>query len=209
MMKKNKEILKQAGTMSLIYLILCLGGAYESYYRGADLRFTVRTAGCVLLFMCVGMLISMIKKEYDPRRYLGYISLIISLGLMLQVLAQGNILVEKRVKLCVAGYGAALVFGVLVGLYATRKLIVKNKVIKEMLHIGCTILGFLLIFMCSIGKIFTGRRGAILIEMTGGQKNSGRGLWYIIMGLTWLFTFTGFLLITCAVAEPDHFKKKN
>lgn len=34
-MKKNKEILKQAGTMSLIYLILCLGGAYESYYRGA------------------------------------------------------------------------------------------------------------------------------------------------------------------------------
>ena len=91
MMKKNKEILKQAGTMSLIYLILCLGGAYESYYRGADLRFTVKIAGCVLLFMCVGMLISMIKKEYDPRRYLGYVSLLISLGLMLQILAQGNI----------------------------------------------------------------------------------------------------------------------
>ena len=46
MMKKNKEILKQAGTMSLIYLILCLGGAYESYYRGADLRL------CIAVYVC-------------------------------------------------------------------------------------------------------------------------------------------------------------
>ena len=50
-MKKNKEILKQAGVMSFMYLILCLGGAYESYYRGADLKLTARRAGCVLLIM--------------------------------------------------------------------------------------------------------------------------------------------------------------
>ena len=50
-MKKNKEILKQAGVMSFLYLILCLGGAYESYYRGADLKLTARIAGCVLLLM--------------------------------------------------------------------------------------------------------------------------------------------------------------
>ena len=47
-MKKNKEILKQAGVMSFLYLILCIGGAYESYYRGADLKLTARIAGCVL-----------------------------------------------------------------------------------------------------------------------------------------------------------------
>ena len=56
-MKKNKEILKQAGVMSFLYLILCLGGAYESYYRGADLKLTARIAGCVLLLMWGGIFI--------------------------------------------------------------------------------------------------------------------------------------------------------
>ena len=45
MVKKNKEILKQAGVMSFLYLILCLGGAYESYYRGADLKLTAACSG--------------------------------------------------------------------------------------------------------------------------------------------------------------------
>ena len=40
--KKNKEILKQAGTVGFLYLMLCVGGAYESYFRGADLNFTAR-----------------------------------------------------------------------------------------------------------------------------------------------------------------------
>ena len=60
-MKKNKEILKQAGVMSFLYLILCLGGAYESYYRGADLKLTARIAGCVLLLMWGGIFIFIIK----------------------------------------------------------------------------------------------------------------------------------------------------
>ena len=206
MVKKNKEILKQAGVMSFLYLILCLGGAYESYYRGADLKLTARIAGCVLLLMWGGIFI--IKKEYDSRKYLGYIYLLISLGLMLQTVIQGNIPVESRVKMCIAGYVATLVVGFLVGLYATRKIIVKNKFVKEMLHVGCTILGFLIIFICSTGRMFFGRRGAILVEMTGGQKNSGRCLWYIILGMTCLFNFISILLITCVAAEPDHFKEK-
>ncbi len=32
-----------------------------------------------------------------------------------------------------------------------------------------------IIFLCSVGRRFMGRRGAILIEMTGGQKNSAIG----------------------------------
>lgn len=208
MVKKNKEILKQAGIMSFLYLILCLGGAYESYYRGADLKLTARIAGCVLLLMWGGIFIFIIKKEYDSRKYLGYIYLLISLGLMLQTVIQGNIPVESRVKMCIAGYVATLVVGFLVGLYATRKIIVKNKFVKEMLHVGCTILGFLIIFICSTGRMFFGRRGAILVEMTGGQKNSGRCLWYIILGMTCLFNFISILLITCVAVEPDHFKEK-
>lgn len=152
--------------------------------------------------------IFIIKKEYDSRKYLGYIYLLISLGLMLQTVIQGNIPVESRVKMCIAGYTATLVVGFLVGLYATRKIIVKNKFVKEMLHVGCTILGFLIIFICSTGRMFFGRRGAILVEMTGGQKNSGRCMWYIILGMTCLLNFISFLLITCVAAEPDHFKEK-
>ena len=106
---KNKEILKQAGVMSFMYLILCLGGAYESYYRGADLKLTARIAGCVLLLMWGGIFIFIIKKEYDSRKYLGYIYLLISLELMLQTVIQGNIPVESRVKMCIAGYVATLV----------------------------------------------------------------------------------------------------
>ena len=101
-----------------------------------------------------GIFIFIIKKEYDSRKYLGYIYLLISLGLMLQTVIQGNIPVESRVKMCIAGYVATLVAGFLVGLYATRKIIVKNKFVKEMLHVGCTILGFLIIFICSTGGCF-------------------------------------------------------
>ncbi len=46
-----------------------------------------------------------------------------------------------------------------------------------------------------------GRRGAILVEMTGGQKNSGRCMWYIILGMTCLLNFISFLLITCVAAK--------
>ena len=62
--------------------------------------------------------IFIIKKEYDSRKYLGYIYLLISLGLMLQTVIQGNIPVESIVKICIAGYTATLVVGFLVGLYA-------------------------------------------------------------------------------------------
>ena len=60
-MKKNKGILKQAGTVGFLYLMLCVGGAYESYFRGADLNFTARIAGCVLL--CVFMDIYLYNKK--------------------------------------------------------------------------------------------------------------------------------------------------
>lgn len=136
---------------------------------------------CVVL--CVFMDIYLHnKKKYDPRMYLGFIYLFISSGLMLQIVIQGNIVFEKRIKVCAIGYVFSVILGIILGLYESRKIIVKNKVIKQMLRIICAILGFFIIFLCSVGRRFMGRRGAILIEMTGGQKNSAIGFWYCILG---------------------------
>ena len=161
---------------------------------------------CVVL--CVFMDIYLHnKKKYDPRMYLGFLYLFISSGLMLQIVVQGNIVFEKRTKVCAIGYVFSVILGIILGLYESRKIIVKNKVIKQMLHIICAILGFSIIFLCSVGRRFMGRRGAILIEMTGGQKNSAIGFWYCILGLTLVFTLISSMLITCVIAVPDQFKK--
>ena len=215
-MRKSREILKNFIRMAFVHIFFldirisyvctnCFKTSFRGTHGGRLMQKTISISSTGKL-MWGGIFI--IKKEYDSRKYLGYIYLLISLGLMLQTVIQGNIPVESRVKMCIAGYVATLVASFLVGLYATRKIIVKNKFVKEMLHVGCTILGFLIIFICSTGRMFFGRRGAILVEMTGGQKNSGRCMWYIILGMTCLLNFIGFLLITCVAAEPDHFKEK-
>ena len=63
MMKKSKEILKQAGGGIFLYILPCLAGAYESYYRGANLNFTARVGVCVIFFIIIGAIVSFIKKS--------------------------------------------------------------------------------------------------------------------------------------------------
>mgnify|MGYP000723024336 CR=1 FL=1 len=63
MVKKGKAILKQTGAGIFSYVLFCLGGAYESYFRGADLNFTARIAGCVLFCVCLWTFICIIKKN--------------------------------------------------------------------------------------------------------------------------------------------------
>mgnify|MGYP006968145316 CR=1 FL=1 len=106
MIKRSKEILKQIAGGIFLYCLLCLGGAYESYYRGVDLSFTARIAGCV------------------------------------------------------------------------------------------------------IGRSLLGRRGAILIEMTGGQKNSATGLWFCILILTMAYAFISALAIVDVTVAPDYYKNR-
>ena len=208
-MKKSKEILKQAGGGIFLYILPCLAGAYESYYRGANLNFTARVGGCVIFFIIIGAIVSFIKKEYDYRKYNGYIFLFISLGLMLQIMVQGDISSEKRVTICVVGYVLSILLGILVGLLATRKIVVKNTFIKSMLKIVGTVIAFVLTFLCVVGKRFFGRRGAILIEMTGGQEKSARGMWYCILVLTLVFSFISALAIVDVTAVPDYYKKND
>ena len=46
MVKKGKAILKQTGAEIFVYSVLGLLGAYDSYYRGADMGFTACIAVC-------------------------------------------------------------------------------------------------------------------------------------------------------------------
>ena len=207
-MKRSKEILKQIAGGIFLYCLPCLGGAYESYYRGADLSFTARIAGCVIFFVILGAIVSLVKKEYDYRKYNGYICLFISLGLMLQIMVQGNLYFEKRVVICIVSYVFSIILGIFVGLLSTRKVVVKNKFIKSMLKILGTIVVFLLTFLCVIGRSLLGRRGAILIELTGGQKNSATGLWFCILILMMAYAFISALAIVDVTVAPDYYKNR-
>lgn len=86
MVKKGKAILKQTGAGIFVYSVLGLLGAYESYYRGADMGFTACIAVCVIAFIILGAIVSFIRKEYDYRKYNAHICLFVSLGLDLNFL---------------------------------------------------------------------------------------------------------------------------
>ena len=210
-MKKNKvrkDILKQAGGIILLYIILCLGLAYESYYRNADLRITAKIAECVILFVTIGAVVSFIKKECDPRKYNGYMMLCASLGLILQIMLQGGILGEKRVMVCVIGYALAILTGILTDLLGNKKIVVKSKLIREVGKMFLTIGGFLVVFLSRVVKMFSGRRGAVLVEMTGGDENSATVVNYIFLVMALVCAFVSSLVITDLVVEPDSYKKQ-
>lgn len=208
MMKKSKEILKQAGGGIFLYILGCLMGAFLSYYQGADLRVTAQIAGCVILFIVIGAIVSILKKEYDPRKYNGYMMLFASLGLILQIMIQGGILGEKRVMVCVIGYALAMLIGILADLLGTKKIVVKSKLIREVGKIFLTIGGFLVVFLSRVGKTFFGRRGAILVEMTGGEENSANVCWYCILAITLVYAFISSLIITDVAVAPDSYKRR-
>lgn len=63
MVKKGKAILKQTGAGIFVYSVLGLLGAYESYYRGADMGFTACIAVCVIAFIILGAIVSFIRKN--------------------------------------------------------------------------------------------------------------------------------------------------
>lgn len=207
-MKNSKKIFMQAVSGLFLYSIPCLGGAYESHYRGANLSFTARIIAIVIIFVFVGAIISLLKKEYDPRKYNGYILLFVSLGLLLQIMVQGEISSNKRVEICIVGYIVAFLFGIIVGLFATKTIIVKNIFLKNILKIVATILSFITVAICATGRMFFGRRGEILVEMTGGQENSTRGLWYCFLGLTLVYAFISALAIIDVKVAPDYYKNK-
>lgn len=159
-------------------------------------------------FMVIGAIVSLIKKEYDPRKFHGYILLFASLGLILQIMLQGGILGEKRVLICVISYALAILVGILTDLLGTKKIVVKNKLVREVGKMLLTMGGFLVVFLSRVVKRFSGRRGAVLVELTGGEKNSAAVVNYCILALALVYAFISSLVITDVAVAPDYYKKQ-
>ncbi|WP_455719816.1 hypothetical protein [Agathobacter sp.] len=205
-MKNFRKILKQVGQGIFTYSIPCLMGAYESYYRNADLFFTAQIAACVIFFVILSAIILGMKKEYDHRKHNGCIFLFISLGLMTQIALQGNLGIESRVLVCIVCYVTSITTGVIFCLLATKKLAIKNRIIKSIVNIVGLTVAFLLTFLCAIGRIFGGRRGTVLLKITGEQKNTAI-LWYCILLVTMIYAFVAALAMMDVVVAPNYYKK--
>ncbi len=99
MVKKGQSNFKtNRSRIIFVYSVLGLLGAFDSYYRGADMGFTACIAVCVIAFIILGAIVSFIRKEYDYRKYNAHICLVVSLGLTIQIMVQGNLPPEKKAQ---------------------------------------------------------------------------------------------------------------
>lgn len=162
MVKKGKAILKQTGAGIFVYSVLGLLGAYESYYRGADMGFTACIAVCVIAFIILGAIVSFIRKEYDYRKYNAHICLFVSLGLTIQIMVQGNLPPEKSTAICIISYVVSIILGILGALLTTGKIVIKNKNVRSTLKIIETMSLFLLTCLCGRKTIFGTQRSSII-----------------------------------------------
>ena len=183
MVKKGKAILKQTGAGIFVYVLFCLGGAYESYYRGANMGFTACIAVCVIAFIILGAVVSFIRKEYDYRKYNAHICLFISLGLLIQIMVQGNLPPEKSTAICIISYVISIIF------IETMSL-------------------FLLTCLCVSGRRFFGRRGAVLFNALGKQKSSVF-FWCCIMIVMMVAAFISAFVKVDIIVRPDFYKSRN
>ena len=204
-MKKNKEVLMYTGGGLLTYIVPCLLGVYVGLYQGANLQFIVQLAGFVTIFMVVSAMVCLYRKKYDCRKHNGYIYLFSSLGLLLQVMFQGSILGEKRVIICITSYIFAFILGILILLLATKKIVIKNKFIREIGKVVGIICGFLIVFMIQGGKTFSGRRGEVIYGKIGAE-NSTKLMWIIILFMACIYGLISSINITSASIEDKGFK---
>ena len=194
-MKKSKEILKYSGAGFLAYIVPCLMGAYIGFYQGAHLRITAQIAGCVMLFIVIGAIVSLLKKEYDSRRYNGYVYLVSSIGLLLQIIIQGEIFDEKRIIVCVLSYIFSFIVGILILLLSKRKIVIKNKLLREIGKTVGVVCGFFILFMVRVGKMFTGRRGEILYKAMEADDTI-KAVWFVILAIICIYGMVSSMNIT-------------
>ncbi len=208
MVKRGKAILKQTGAGIFSYVLFCLGGAYESYYRGANMGFTACIAVCVIAFIILGAVVSFIRKEYDYRKYNAHICLFISLGLLIQIMVQGNLPPEKSAAICIISYVISIILGIWGALLTTGKIVIKNKNVRSTLKIIETMSLFLLTCLCVVGRRFFGRRGAVLFNALGKQKSSVF-FWCCIMIVMMVAAFISAFVKVDIIVRPDFYKSRN
>lgn len=199
-MKKNKEILKFTIGGVFAYMLPYLIGVYMAFYQGADLQFMLQIAGFVTIFIVVGGLIWLFRKQYDSRKLNGYIYLFGSLGLLMEVMFWGNIFGEKRVIVCIVIYIVTFILGILILLLAMRKIIIKNKLIREIGKVVGTVGGFFIIFMVRVGKAFSGRRGEVIFRNMDSDDTM-KLMWSCILFLACIYGLICSMNITSLAIE--------
>ncbi len=179
-MNKNKEILRYARKGIILYGIPCFFGAYTSSFQGADLYFTAKIAGVVMLFITVGTIVALVKKEYDCRKHIGYVYLLSSIGLLLQVVFQGSILGEKREISCIISYVIFFVIGIFILLFAMKE-IIKDEFMEKLGKVVGFVIGLLFIFMIQMGKEYL-RHGGETVSDEIMQAE-----WFIVLILSCIY----------------------
>ena len=199
-MKKNKEILKFTIGGVFAYMLPYLIGVYMGFYQGANLQFMLQIAGFVTIFIVVGGLIWLFRKQYDSRKLNGYIYLFGSLGLLMEVMFWGNIFGEKTVSVCIVIYIVTFILGILILLLAMRKIIIKNKLIREIGKVVGTVGGFFIIFMVRVGKAFSGRRGEVIFRNMDSDDTM-KLMWSCILFLACIYGLICSMNITSLAIE--------
>lgn len=183
-MKQKKEIIKSAISLLFVYAGFCIFGIIATYHQGTDVKmiYTGRLAVGVFVFITLSTIISLFKQEYDSCRFNGYNCLCISLAFMFQIVIYANIFGKYKIIVCMISYIASFLLGIFIILFVTEKIFVKNRTIRETISAIGVILGACILFITSIGKLYTGRRGSILLNRLGiNDQNDNLFIWIVLL----------------------------
>lgn len=195
-MKKSWEPIKNSCSMLFIYLIFWIIGLVAIYCQGNDIIYSVQITKGVLGFVILLTIISLFKNTYDTCRFNGYNCFCISLALLFQIIIYGNIFGKNKMIFCVIGYILSIFTGVFIQLFVQEKILLKNKIIREIISMIGVILGSCIIFISSVGKVFTGRRGEILFNAMQVSNDDTKLPWIILLIIACVFGMGSGLSVT-------------
>jgi hypothetical protein len=202
MMQKSKEIIKQLVRGCFVYAVIAAMGGSCDYDKTQSWLRTEKIMVVFLLLVIVGAIITALQKQYDIRKYNGYMLLIISFALLIQVSIQGDeIFTNHRILICGILYLIAIAIGIIIVLFKREIIVIKNQFIKSIGTVALSIFGFLLMIILNAGKMFMGRRGVILMNDVLHFDPGEAMAWYLILFVALLLGMASALVIASIVTE--------
>jgi hypothetical protein len=181
---------------------MALGGGVLYHEKTQNWLMTEKIMVGVLLLTIVGAIITALQKQYDIRKYNGYMLLIISFALLIQVSIQGDeIFTNHRILICGILYLIAIAIGIIIVLFKREIIVIKNQFIKSIGTVALSIFGFLLMIILNAGKMFMGRRGVILMNDVLHFDPGEAMAWYLILFVALLLGMASALVIASIVTE--------
>jgi hypothetical protein len=107
--------------------------------------------------------------------------------------------------ICGILYLIAIAIGIIIVLFQREIIVIKNQFIKSIGTVILSIFGFLLMIILSVGKMFRGRHGAILITDVLHLNPGDAMVWYLILGMALLLGMVSALGIV-SIAMEKHTK---